>query len=160
VLVFRLDEQTLVITGLNVLACELLQQIPVSAEEDDATRARLYSSPTRGGDPELDRDWSSYVEPDLRRLFQSAMDVVREDLADFPPSAPQPFYTLMLPIKNLGSWINALNQARLALAARYELTEEDMEKTPKQNDTRALAITQIHFYGELQSYFLAELGGV
>jgi Domain of unknown function (DUF2017) len=151
-----------VLTRLDLFCCELLHQIPVSAEceEGDAAGQRLYSSPTHGADPESDEDWKEYVAPELRDLFRSAMDVVREDLTDFPPAEPRPYYVLKIPVEHLRNWINALNQARLALAARYDVTEEDMERMPERGDVRSLAIFQIHFYGFLQECFLRELGGL
>jgi hypothetical protein len=162
VFILRLDEQTLVIAGMNSRVCELIKQIPDCAEvdDDDAARARLFSSPSGGAFPQIDGDWKSYVEPDLRELFQSAKEVVKEDLADFPPSKAEPFYTLEIPVKHLSSWINALNQARLAIGARYALTEHDMEHESEAQDVKALAIMQIHFYGNLQAHFLTELGDV
>lgn len=155
----RVDKQTVAITGLDLLLCELIQQIPVSADPGDsaAARARIYSSPTHGAEPEFDTEWEEYVAPDLRELFQSAVEIVQEDLADFPPNEPQSHYTLRLGIKRLESWVHALNQARLALAARYNLNEADMDDVPAGGDARALATFQVHFYGYLQECFLREL---
>jgi hypothetical protein len=112
----RLDQETVVLTRLDLFCCELLHQIPVSAQcdEGDAAGQRLYSSPTHGADPAADEDWKEYVAPELRDLFRSAMDVVREDLTDFPPDKPRPYYVLKIPVDHLRGWINALNQARLA----------------------------------------------
>ncbi len=157
--IHRLDEQTVAIEDLDLFLCELLQQIPVSADpyDSDSATERLYSSPTHGAEPGFDQEWKEYVEPELRDYFNSALDVVREDLADFPSGDTDGYYTLLVPVKNLESWIHALNQARLALGARYNVTEEDMDEIPTGGNERALAIFQIHFYGYLQERFLAEL---
>ncbi len=160
-LILRLDEETVVVTGLNLALCKLIQQIPACAEiDDDAARERLYSSPSEGAMPELDSDWKSFVEPDLRQLFQSSVEVVKEDLAEFPPSEAELFYTLQIPFKHLANWINVLNQARLALGAHYAITEQDMENEPETHDDRSHAIVRIHIYGELQARFLRVLDGV
>jgi hypothetical protein len=158
----RLDEQTLLLSGLDVFCCELLRQIPPSAEveEGDAAYSRLYPSPTAGKDRRLEEDWKDYVTPELRELFQSSMEIVREDLSTFPSDEPAMEYSLHIPVKHLKAWINAMNQARLALAARYNVTERDMEAEPQENNARALALFQIHFYGILQEYFLRESDGV
>ena len=154
----RVDEQTVAVSGLSLLLCELLQQIPVAAADDsDEAQARLFSTPTHGADPECDEEWKSYVEPGLRELFESALDVVQADLENFPPDEPAETHTLHLPVKNLESWIHALNQARLALFARYDVTEPEMEELPTSGDERALAIFQIHFYGFLEECFLREV---
>jgi Domain of unknown function (DUF2017) len=158
----RLDEQTVVLTGLDLFSCELLNQIPVSAqaEESGPVQTRFFMSPTAGTNADIDEDWKTYVEPELRQIFQSALEVVRDDLADFPPSTPEESYTLPLPVSHLPSWINALNQARIALAAVYSVTEEDMERLSLAGDARALALYQIHFYGRMQEYFLLEVGAL
>lgn len=156
----REDPQTVAISGLNLLLCELLQQIPVSAEPegDAAAEARLFPSPM-AGDAESDfrADWQEYVQPGLRQLFESALETVRRDLADFPPAEPALEHTLRIPVAHLEKWLNALNQARLALAARHNVTERDMDRVPREGSTRDLAIFQIHLYGLLQEWFLREL---
>jgi hypothetical protein len=133
---------------------------PQTEDESSPAHARLYSSPTADGEASIEEDWKNYVEPELRQLFQSAMDVVREDLADFPPSSNKEAYTLSIPVAHLANWINALSQARVALGALHAVTERDMERLPIEGDARALAIFQIHFYGLLQEYFLREVEGL
>ena len=159
-LIERLDEQTVALRDLDLLCCELLHQIAISAEPGDseAARARLFSSPSGGREPELDAAWKEYVEPGLAQLFRSALDVVRGDLQDFPAADPAEDYSLLIPVKHLESWIHALNQARLAITARYDFTDQEMEdKVPLEGDGRAFALFQVFFYGVLQEWFLAEL---
>ncbi len=155
----RIDEQSVAISGLDVFCCELLHQIAVSAESNDPkVRARLFTSPTRGDEAELQRDWEKYVHPDLRRIFQSAVEVVKSDLRDFPPDAPADFHTLTLPVSHLDAWIHALNQARLSLTATHDFGEAEMERPiATDGDTRALALFQTHFYGFLLECFLREV---
>ncbi len=153
-----MDEQTVAIIGLDVFCCELLHQIAVSAQSNDpAARARLFSSPTRADEAELESDWQKYVHPDLQSLFQSAVEIVKADLANFPGEIPAENYTLPIPVSHLEAWIHSLNQARLALAATYDFTEEEMERPiASDGDTRALALFQTHFYGFLMECFLRE----
>jgi hypothetical protein len=155
----RIDEQTIAIEDLDLFLCELLQQIPVSADPSGSESAcsRLYSSPTHGAEPEFDEEWKEYVEPEMHQQFESALDVVREDMSDLPSGEGDAHHTLFVPVDHLESWIHALNQARLALGSRYEVTEEDMDSIPTGGDERALAIFQIHLYGYLQERFLTEL---
>lgn len=157
----RLDEHSVELADLDLLGVELLHQIPISAEPDGnaAATQRLFPSPSSGRDPSLDRDWKNYVEPGLRELFQSSLEIIQTDLADFPGESTEGEYSLTLPVKHLEAWIHGLNQARLALAARYSFTEQEMEgRIPLDGDTRAFALFQIHFYGFLQECFLRELG--
>jgi len=156
----RRDDQTVELGGIDLLCCELLRQIVVSGQVDDfpAARERLYSSPTHGREPEADQDWKNYVEPDLRDMFRTSREVVQAALKNFPPDKLADSYTLSIPIKHLEAWINALNQARLALSARYNFTEHEMEDAiPIESDQRALALFQVHFYGFLQECFLRQL---
>jgi hypothetical protein len=157
--IYRSDEQTVVIEDLDLFLCELLRKILESADPSGSenARRRLYSSPTQGTEPDFDEEWKEYVEPELREGFQSALDVVQGDLADLPEGDPDTYCTLHIPVEHLDGWIHALNQARLALGARHDVTDEDMENIPTGGDARALAIFQIHFYGYLQERFLHEL---
>jgi hypothetical protein len=156
----RLDSRTVALAQLNEVCCELLRQIVSSAEpgENGPARARLFPTPTGGREVGADRDWREYVEPDLRRLFQDALDVVAEDVKRLAPEGRKQGYALRIPVKNLEAWIHALNQARLAIAAREEFSERDMSgSVPVEGDARALALFQVHFYGFLQECFLREL---
>ena len=156
----RCNDQTVELGGIDLLCCELLRQIVVSAQVDDypAARERLYSSPSHGREPEFDQDWKDYVEPDLRDMFRSSQEVVQAALKDFPPEKPAHSYTLHIPVKHLEAWIHVLNQARLALSARFGFTEHDMEEAiPFEGDQRALVLFQVHFYGFLQECFLRQL---
>ncbi len=156
----RLDASTVAISGIDPLCLQLLQKIVPSAApgDDRQARGRLFPSPSGGREPEFDHDWHDYVEPDLRRLFQGALDVVREDLAGLTQAARRKEAALRIPVTNLEAWIHALNQARLALAARHGFTERDMSaRAPVEGDERALALFQVHFYGFLQECFLREL---
>ncbi len=156
----RLDEKTIALEEIDGLIAELLRQIPANADPtgSDAATERLFPSLTEGREPEADADWREYVEPGLRELFLDAVSVVREDLKDFPSKPGAGARELQLPVKHLDAWIHALNQARLALAARHEFTEHELEREiPTEGGARAFALFQIHFYGLLQEFFLRQL---
>lgn len=156
----RIDEQTIALEEIDPFCGALLTNITLRADPagDPAAEARLFSTPTHGAQPAIDADWKEYVEPDLRQLFQEAVDVVKSDLAGFPPAGVQPPYDLRLPLSHLDAWIHALNQARLALAARFDFTEHDMDdRITLDNDARARALFEVRFYGLLQEYFLRQL---
>ena len=156
----RLDRDTMELGDMEPLCCDLIGKILPSADpgDDTAVLRRLYSSPTEGREPDLEQDWKSYVEPELRDLFRSSQEIVADDLRDFsPPESGEPG-TLRIPLKHLDAGIHTLNQARLAIAARHDFTEKDMEKRNATiGDARALALFQVHFYGFLQECFLQQL---
>lgn len=156
----RIDIRTVALTQLNTVCCEMLRQIVASADpgESGPARARIFPSPTEGREPEADRDWREYVEPDLKRLFQDALDIVEEDVKTLGPDGRKQGFAIRIPVKNLDAWIHALNQARLAIAARNNFSEKDLDgRAPIEGDARALSLFQIHFYGFLQECFLREL---
>lgn len=145
---------------MDFLCRQLIQQVIESAAgtDDPAVERRLFSSPTEGRERDFEQDWKNYVEPDLRSLFRSTQEIVAGDLKNFDPDESTDSTTLQIPVKNLEAWIHTLNQARLALAARYEFTDKEMEKQLSLGgDARGLALFQVHFYGFLQECFLQQL---
>ena len=156
----RLNANTIALEEIDGLIGELLRQIPESADPSGnaAATERLFPSLTEGREPDADADWREYVEPGLRELFLDAVSVVREDLKDFPAKTTAVHRALQLPVKHLEAWIHALNQARLALAARHGFTERELEREiPTEGGARAFALFQVHFYGLLQEFFLRQL---
>jgi hypothetical protein len=154
----RVNEQTISIGPMDLFCIELLHQIRLSAKVDGDAKVqeRLFPSPTGGRDHETDEEWREYVGPGLQDTFDSNLAVIEQDLRNFPPPTPaDDRHTLHVPIDHLDAWIHGLNQARLAIAARYDFTEKEMEASiPMEGDTRALALFQVHFYGWLQESFL------
>jgi hypothetical protein len=158
--IHRIDAKTLALEEIDGMLADLLRQIPESADPagNEAATERLYPSPTGGQDPDADAEWREYVEPGLRDLFLDAVSVVKEDLKAFPEKTTSGNRALRLPVKHLDAWIHALNQARLALAARHEFTDRELEREiPTEGGERAFALFQIHFYGLLQEYFLRQI---
>lgn len=159
----RPDPETLLLSDLDALLIDLLRRISRSADpsDSDAARARLFSAPTHDAeDANLLDDWSHYVEPELAQLFQSTLQVIDADLRELKASKSGGRGTLAIPVAHLEQWVHGLNQARLALAARHDFGDEDMEHPlPKAGDDRAFALLQMRFYGLLQEIFLRELEG-
>ncbi|HEV7405593.1 MAG TPA: DUF2017 family protein [Chthoniobacteraceae bacterium] len=156
----RIDPLTIALTQLDPFVCDLLRQIVPSASPGDhpAAHARLYSSPSAGAEPELDADWREFVEPDLREHFEASRSLVERDLATLQPAGPgEEDSSLHIPVAHLDSWINAMNQARLTLAEKHGITEQDMRRELTLGDARSFALFQIEFYGELQFCFIREV---
>lgn len=108
-------------------------------------------------------EWKLYVEPELRRLFQTATKTVVADLQQLNGST-KPFAncTLQIPTKNADAWLNALNQARLVIAAKYNFSEADLRDHYRSpiGSRRDLGLFQVNFYGFLQEFILHELEGL
>jgi hypothetical protein len=102
-----------------------------------------------------------YVEPELRRLFQSATETVAADLEQLNGNEKSlANRALRIPAKHADAWLNALNQARLVIAAKNNFTESELGdhfRSPI-GSRRDLSLFQINFYGFLQEFMLRDLG--
>lgn len=159
---FRRQNDCLEISELDPFLAELLRQIPesTSTEGAEAAEQRLFSSPAPASEREICAEWKLYVEPELRRLFQTATETVAADLKQLNGST-KPFAncTLRIPAENAEAWLNALNQARLAIAAKYNFTDGELcdhYRSPI-GSRRDLGLFQVNFYGFLQEFILQEI---
>lgn len=136
---------------------EMFLSIPSAVDPDgnSAAAARLFPDPVAGKEPKISQEWAEYVAPELREGFENASATVEADLGPLTAGAG-----LTIPLDHVDAWLNALNQARLVLAARFDVTEEDMnnpEPFDSQNE-REMAISQIHVFGLLQECLIQGLG--
>lgn len=154
------EQEMLVVRELDPFLAELLRQIPASARVDDsaAVEARIYSAPAAASERELCREWKTYVVPELQRLFQSATERVALDLEQLLSCKPMANCTLRVPLAHADAWLSALNQARLAIAARYSFTDHELRDQYRSplGSRRDLALFQVNFYGFLQEFLVRE----
>ncbi|HEX4653559.1 MAG TPA: DUF2017 family protein [Candidatus Udaeobacter sp.] len=150
------------ISELDPFLIELLRQIPASADPTGVAAAeqRLFSSPTTGNESEMCAEWKTYVEPELRRLFQTATQTVAEDLQQL--NGNEKLFanrTLRIPSKHADAWLSALNQARLVIATKNNFTETELNDHCRSpiGSRRDLSLFQVNFYGFLQEFILREL---
>ena len=159
---FRRDHDALEISELDPFLAEILRQIPSSAlpEGSEAAEQRLFSKPIAGPEHEICAEWKSYVEPELRRLFRSSTETVTEDLKQLDRNE-EPFVncTLRIPIAHTDAWLNALNQARLVIAAKYNFSDGELGDHYRSpiGSRRDLSLFQVNFYGFLQEFILHEI---
>ena len=147
------------ISDLDPFLAELLRQIPASADPEGvpAARERLFTQPANPSEKKICEEWKLYVEPELLRLFQSATQTVAEDLKQLG-GKEEAFVnrTLRIPAKHADAWLNALNQARLALAAKYDFTDGELcdhYRSPVAS-RRDLSLFQVNLYGFIQEFIL------
>lgn len=159
----RRDDE-LEISELDPFLAELLRQIPASADPGDVVEAehRLFSLPADPGEKEICAEWKLYVEPELRRLFRSATETVAVDLKQLSGKEKTlGNHILRIPTKHADAWLSALNQARLALAAKYNFTDGELcdhYRSPVAS-RRDLSLFQVNFYGFIQEFILRALDG-
>lgn len=142
------------------LPAEWLKQITThGAAESQEVEERLYPIPSLDAvEEELREDWKAHVQPELHEIFQSARQVVEADLRGLK-EAEDDFYVLEFPFKHAESWLNALNQARLALSALHDFGEAELSQTEPVHilNERDLARIQIEFYGYIQHWLVEVL---
>jgi Domain of unknown function (DUF2017) len=158
----RCRKNQIEISELDPFLAELLRQIPASANPDGASAAeqRIFSSPSNGTDQQLCAEWKMYVEPELRRLFQTATQTVAADLEQLNGNEKNlANRTLRIPSKHADAWLSALNQARLVIATKNNFTETELNDHCHSpiGSRRDLSLFQVNFYGFLQEFILREI---
>ncbi|HEY5037388.1 MAG TPA: DUF2017 family protein [Chthoniobacterales bacterium] len=159
--VFR-NNGTLEISEIDPFLAELLRQVPASTRSEavPAVEQRLFSAPASPNEKEFCEEWKLYVEPDLRQLFQTATETVEGDLQQLcEHEKPFANCTLRIPLAHSEAWLNSLNQARIALAAKYDFTEAELSDHYRSpiGSRRDLSLFQVNFYGFLQEFILREM---
>ena len=88
------------ISELDPFLAELLRQIPAGASTESSAPAqsRIYSEPADSR--EICAEWKLYVEPELRRIFETATETVSGDLAQLK-SQTKPFANCTLALDRL-----------------------------------------------------------
>ena len=155
-------EDHLEISELDPFLAELLRQVPASAraEGDPAAEARIFSAPSSAPRDELCSEWKAYVKPELRRLFQTAIETVALDLAQLNGNEKTfANRSLTIPAVHAEAWLSALNQARLVIATKNEFTESELSDHCRSpiGSRRDLSLFQVNFYGFLQEFILREI---
>ena len=152
-LIRRLKENSIELVDIEPIEAELLRQVPGICESggDSRSEARLFSNPADSGEDQFLNDWAEYVRPELKHLFLKARNTVKEDLEKLS-NKPGRLGRLIVPRAHSDAWLNALNQARLILATKYNFSDRElsMHEAPKWFSRRDVVLQQIHFYAEIQ----------
>ena len=158
----RRSNDEIIIDQLDVFTLELLRMIPVSTTPDGCPDAedRLFSNP-ESVPSQFAEDWESYVKPELRHLFQSAIEVVESDLKtmDQAVETSNGPHELRVPQNHYEAWVSAINQARLVRAAKFRFNREGMEYGMPESieSPRDRALLQMDVYDFLLLCFVQAL---
>src|SRR5215831_21348340 len=109
VMEIRRRKNQIEISELDPFLAELLRQIPASANTEGAPAAeqRIFSLPINGKEAESCAEWKMYVEPELRRLFQTATQTVGADLEQLNGNEKSlANRTLRIPTKHAQAWLS------------------------------------------------------
>lgn len=154
--ILRAPDGSVTFAELEPILLDLLRGVADAADpgESEAAQERLLPDPAPD-DTELGEEWREFVCPDLRHIFQTALETLAGDVKEATVEGDAA--SVRVPAAHIEAWLNALNQARLALHARHEFTAEEMEGMEAERDAeRNLAMFQIHFYGVLQEFLLRD----
>jgi hypothetical protein len=115
---------------LSTPELELLRSLPdelrmlyETGDENDPVRSRLF--PRAYLDPtaeDAEQEWRELVHPELLRERLAAVELVVASLAE--ASAERDIVVADLTADDVAAWLAVLNDARLALGTRLEVTEE------------------------------------
>jgi hypothetical protein len=140
------------LTGLDTVVVQCLHELPeiLPRREQPGPRERLYPAPT-AAEAEFNADWGQLIGPDLHHLFLSAEETVGRDLAGLSPEQTE----LLVPGTHVDAWMNALNQARLILAAEFDIDDALMNaRYEKLSATQLQAVLRIDLFGHLLHLFV------
>lgn len=145
------------LSKLDPFIKQLLISLPEEAgnTESEAAQGRILPHPGKDvGDDFMDL-WREEIQPELLHVFQSAVETVRGDLQQLDEGSKN---AVKIPAAHKDAWLNALNQARLCIAANEHFDETDMADmiNPRIQDERDLALFKVHFYGLLQELLLRD----
>ncbi len=152
----KFGEKHLRLSGINPVVADALQHLPEILSFRDAPPAHRRLFPAPSSDSAVNAEWESFVTPDLRHLFVTAGESVTRDLTGLEREPRRKnSHQLTIPAPHADAWMNALNQGRLILAARHEVTEADMNRQDLDpQEPRDMAIFRIHILGYLLQLFI------
>jgi hypothetical protein len=154
---------------LHEAELELLRSIPSELrvlyddEGADPVRGRLF--PRAYLDPtaeDAEREWRELVHPELVRERLAALEVLTESLAR-ASGAKRDTVTADLDADDTAAWLGVLNDARLALGTRLEVTEateyDDLDPDDPATPGLAAYAWLTYLQGELIETVMLDLPG-
>jgi hypothetical protein len=152
-LIRKWKKKAIEFSRIEQIEAELLRQVPACCELDEgsAGKSRIFPAPADASEADLLRDWEEYVRPELHHLFRSAKETVEADLGGLKMKVGH-LGRFLVPLEHGEPWLNALNQARLILAAKFEFSERELSTfdLPRTFSQRELVLHQINFYAGIQ----------
>jgi hypothetical protein len=116
----------------------LCEEVRTALAADDPVAGRLFP-PGHAEDPITSHEFQSMVHDDLMASHLSALDTMEETIE-----------ASRLNDEQAAAWLAALNQIRLVLGTRLDVTEELYETGLAPDDPRAGGMAVYHYLGLLQ----------
>ena len=165
----RNSKQQWRISDLVPFELALLREIPQAGRPDGDERAtrRLYPGlfVEPEAQPDEDNEWDELVHPSLRSVFESALQRIQQDLGEAVPTGQKEqgdeLWQIEVPADHAEAWLSGLNQARLSLAERFDLYDDDdqprsLPEPPTTLEQQMLwrAALQTELYGYVMEWIL------
>jgi hypothetical protein len=153
---FRRGSDDTLIVSLGAEELELLRGLPeqlravLDGTADDPARARIfpraYLDPTAEA---AEEQWQEMVHPDLLRQRVDALELITVTLRRAEPVGE--WSEIALSPEEVEAWLGVLNDTRLVLGTRLEVTEDEHTVDPTDPRAPAFAMYQwlTHLQGEL-----------
>ena len=138
-----------------LLAFLMVEGIRQEEEEWDCIAESFLATPL-AEDALFSQDWKEYVQPGLLTLFKSCHAHVITDLENMKREqlhgSQDRLATLLIPVAHREAWLRILNIARLSLAARHRLHDQEIsgEVVPDLNNERGKALLQLQLFSMIQ----------
>lgn len=98
-------------------------------------------------------DWEELVMPDLHETFEGQVGDVGRAIELAAKAATGGAGQVFIEKEDAGAWFGALNQARLALHARHDFSDDDPDESAMSRAKRS-AYFRYQFYMEIQVLLL------
>ncbi len=153
----RLPRGRLCLSGIDDGWQWVLARVPalLAGDQPPAVRERLLPNPSNNA--EINRDWRELVVPELEALWKVNYELMAADLARLEADPDQSDRArITFPENHAAAWISAINQARLALGARWNVTGADMNRPLRKpgSDPREHDILLIHLLASALQLFI------
>lgn len=153
----RLADGSLCLAGMDKHWRHVLAEVPTLLAEPQppAVRERLFPNPSNQAS--INRDWHELIAPELEALWRANHELMTADLGRVEKDpAHRGCWRVVFPANHAAAWLSAINQARLVIASRWDVTEEDMKRPPE--DLRPIErdhdIFLIHLLAYVEQLFI------
>ncbi|MBI5818571.1 MAG: DUF2017 family protein [Verrucomicrobia bacterium] len=125
----RLADGNLCLAGMDEHWRHVLVGVPALLAEPQppAVQERLFPNPSNQA--AINRDWRELIAPELEALWRTNYELMAADLGRVEKDpAHRRYWRVAFPANHAAAWLSALNQARLVMASRWDVTEGDMTR--------------------------------
>ena len=125
----RLADGSLCLAAVDEHWRHILAGVPALLAEPQppSVGERLFPAPSKRAD--INRDWRELIAPELEALWRANYELMAADLGRMEKdTAHRGCWRVVFPANHAAAWLSAINQARLVLASRWDVTEEDMNR--------------------------------